>query len=39
MRIGVFSDTHANIEALEVVLKAIDAEGVDELVCIGDTVG
>jgi diadenosine tetraphosphatase ApaH/serine/threonine PP2A family protein phosphatase len=39
MRIGVFSDTHANIEALEVVLKALDEEGVDERVCLGDTVG
>jgi diadenosine tetraphosphatase ApaH/serine/threonine PP2A family protein phosphatase len=39
MRIGVFSDTHANLEALEAVLKAIDEEGVDQRVCLGDTVG
>ena len=39
MRIGIFSDTHANIEALEAVIKAIDAEKVDEYVCLGDTVG
>ena len=39
MRIGIFSDTHANIEALEVVLRALDDEAVDERVCLGDTVG
>ena len=39
MRIGIFSDTHANIEALEAVLKALDDEAVDQRVCLGDTVG
>src|SRR3954468_2470858 len=39
MRIGIFSDTHANIEALEVVLRALDDEAVDQRVCLGDTVG
>ena len=39
MRIGVFSDTHANIEALEAVQKALDDEKVDKRVCLGDTVG
>ncbi len=39
MRIGVFSDTHANIEALEAVQKALDGEKVDQRVCLGDTVG
>ena len=39
MRIGIFSDTHANIEALEVVLKALDEEAVDQRICLGDTVG
>jgi diadenosine tetraphosphatase ApaH/serine/threonine PP2A family protein phosphatase len=39
MRIGIFSDTHANIEALEAVMKALDAEKVDQYVCLGDTVG
>jgi diadenosine tetraphosphatase ApaH/serine/threonine PP2A family protein phosphatase len=39
MRIGIFSDTHANIEALEVVLKALDDEAVDQRICLGDTVG
>ncbi len=39
MRIGIFSDVHANIEALSSVLKAYESERIDEYVCIGDTVG
>ncbi len=39
MRIAVISDIHANLHALEAVLTAIDAEGVDEIWCLGDVVG
>ncbi len=39
MRYGIFSDTHANLDALEAVLREFDREKVDALVCIGDTVG
>ncbi len=39
MKIGIFSDTHANLEALRSVLDAFKEEGVDKLVCLGDTVG
>ena len=39
MRYGIFSDTHANLGALEAVLREFDREKVDALVCIGDTVG
>lgn len=39
MRIGIFSDTHANIEALTAVMKAYSDERIDKYVCIGDTVG
>jgi predicted phosphodiesterase len=39
MRIAALSDIHANYHALEAVLAAVDAEGVDELWCLGDTVG
>jgi diadenosine tetraphosphatase ApaH/serine/threonine PP2A family protein phosphatase len=39
MRIGIFSDTHANLEALSAVLGALKQEGVDKYVCLGDTVG
>jgi putative phosphoesterase len=39
MKIGIFSDTHANLEALGAVIEAFEDEGVDKLVCLGDTVG
>ncbi len=39
MRYGIFSDTHANLDALEAVLRELDKERLDALVCIGDTVG
>ncbi len=39
MRIGIFSDIHANLAALETVLKAIEREGVDKYICLGDVVG
>jgi len=39
MRIGVLSDVHANIEALEAVFNAMDADGVDRTICLGDVVG
>src|SRR5687768_13093073 len=38
-RIAVISDIHANLHALEAVLAAIDADGVDEIWCLGDIVG
>src|SRR5690349_4386128 len=39
MRIGIFSDVHANIEALTAVIDAYKSERIDTYVCIGDTVG
>ena len=39
MRYAVISDIHANLEALETVLKRIDESGVDRIVCLGDVVG
>src|SRR5437763_7904833 len=39
MRVGLFSDTHSNLEALTAVLRKLDEDGVDKLVCLGDTVG
>ncbi len=39
MRIGIFSDVHANIEALTTVMEAYKEERIDKYVCIGDTVG
>jgi predicted phosphodiesterase len=37
MRYGIISDIHANIEALEVVLKRL--KDVDAYICLGDIVG
>ena len=39
MRLGVFSDTHANYEALSAVLEAYKSERIDVYYCLGDTVG
>jgi diadenosine tetraphosphatase ApaH/serine/threonine PP2A family protein phosphatase len=39
MRLGIFSDTHANLEALSAVVKAYEKERIDRFVCLGDTVG
>lgn len=39
MQIVVISDIHANLYALEAVLKDISCRGVDEIYCTGDLVG
>jgi predicted phosphodiesterase len=39
MRFGIFSDTHANLEALSAVLEAYRDERIDTYFCLGDTVG
>jgi len=39
MKIAVFSDIHANLEALEEVLKDIEAQGCTRVYCCGDVVG
>jgi diadenosine tetraphosphatase ApaH/serine/threonine PP2A family protein phosphatase len=39
MRYAIFSDIHANLDALEAVLEDIARLPVDELVCLGDLVG
>jgi diadenosine tetraphosphatase ApaH/serine/threonine PP2A family protein phosphatase len=39
MRLGIFSDVHANIEALSAVMEAFRAESIDEYYCLGDVVG
>lgn len=39
MRLGIFSDVHANIEALSAVMEAYRQERVDEYYCLGDVVG
>lgn len=39
MRIAVISDVHGNLPALEAVLDAVDDADIDELWCLGDTLG
>ena len=36
MKIALLSDIHGNAVALEAVLRDIDAEGVDLIICLGD---
>ena len=38
-RVGIFSDIHSNLHAMQAVLKALDGENVDHLFCCGDVVG
>jgi predicted phosphodiesterase len=39
VRIAVISDVHSNLEALTSALETIETRRVDEIVCLGDTVG
>ena len=39
MRIALFGDIHANLEALEAVLADASGQGVTDYVCMGDIVG
>src|SRR4051812_21196677 len=39
MRIGLLSDVHANLFALQAAIARLRAEGVDAWVCAGDLVG
>ena len=38
-RYGVLGDIHGNREALEAILRELDARGVRQLLCVGDIVG
>ena len=39
MRIGIITDVHANIQALETVLRVLEEAKIDFLACLGDIVG
>ena len=39
MRLGIFSDVHANLEALNAVVEAYKLEQIDRYYCLGDVVG
>ena len=39
MRYGIFSDIHANLEALQAVSRSFQHERIDAYLCVGDIVG
>lgn len=39
MKIGIISDIHGNIDALNSVLKMLEKEEVDKIICLGDFIG
>jgi len=39
MRHAIISDIHSNLEALVATLEAVDEEGADRVICLGDIVG
>jgi diadenosine tetraphosphatase ApaH/serine/threonine PP2A family protein phosphatase len=39
MRYAILGDIHANLAALEAVLAAVDAEGIEQILQVGDVVG
>lgn len=39
MKIGIISDLHNNIVALEVILKEFEAQSVEGIICSGDIIG
>lgn len=39
MRLALLSDIHANLEALQAVLRDLDGRQVDQVFCLGDVVG
>lgn len=39
MKIGVLSDIHGNLRALEVILRAFRLRGVERIICLGDMIG
>ena len=39
MKIGIITDIHSNIQALNAVLNEFDKEKVDKIICCGDIIG
>lgn len=39
MKYAIISDIHANLDAFETVLKALDEQEFDQIICLGDVVG
>ncbi|MCI0655454.1 MAG: metallophosphoesterase, partial [Acidobacteria bacterium] len=39
MKTAILSDVHSNVDALEAVLEDVESQDVDQVVCLGDSVG
>lgn len=39
MRLAIISDIHANLEALTAILRDLEHQNVDQILCLGDVVG
>lgn len=39
MRLGIFSDVHSNLEALNAVIEDYEDKRIDKFICLGDVVG
>ena len=39
MKIGIISDVHSNIEALENVFKKFEEQKIEKVICLGDIIG
>lgn len=39
MNIGIISDIHGNIDALNSVLEELDKKEIDKIICLGDFIG
>ena len=39
MRIAIFSDIHGNREALTSIIEDINNQNINEIICLGDTIG
>ncbi|MDP8238258.1 MAG: metallophosphoesterase family protein [Candidatus Hatepunaea meridiana] len=39
MKLGIISDIHSNLPALEAVMASFDKEEIDKIICLGDIVG
>ena len=39
MKIGIISDIHGNVKALEAVLIELEKNKVEKIICLGDFIG
>ena len=39
MKIGIITDLHSNIDALNAVLQEFDRLNVEKIICLGDMIG